>query len=291
MASPLSRRLGAMSGSKEIISFEAPGLSPPPPSTGRDKNCRTGRLIACRHRLGQSLVEAHYGIEARSGQRRNGSELQPLPFGSTDDTPWAFEPDWSERPVSAPSCRCSRRREAASVAPTPAINPSRSGRLGRVEDSFDFAACWVRGRVLKTSFRRMDVHCERLYRVSSSAQDGQDKVGVERLDRVITAHLAHDVARPAQLVPQEDLHLAAHRAHLLLGHAQVEVLLRSRPGLAVLVGEREPRCVAAVGAAAVQERSLEDADGTGRHGELEAALGVGARLAAGDRLALRLDPL
>ena len=68
---------------------------------------------------------------------------------------------------------------------------SRSGRLGRMEESFDFAACWVPGRVLKTSFPRMVVHCERLYRVSSSAQDGQDKVGVERLDRVITAHLAH----------------------------------------------------------------------------------------------------
>src|SRR5262249_28366344 len=60
---------------------------------------------------------------------------------------------------------------------------------------------------------------ERLYCVSSSAQDGQDQVGGERLYRVITAHLAHDVTGPAQLVAQEDLHLAAHRAHLLLGHA------------------------------------------------------------------------
>src|SRR5215831_19775953 len=134
----------------------------------------------------------------------------------------------------------------------------------------------------------MDVFCGRLYCVSSSAQDGQDKVGVERLDRVITAYLAHDITGPAQLVAQENLHLAAHRAHLLLGHAQVEVLLRSRPGLAVLVGEREPRCVATVSAAAVQESPLEDADGAGRHGELEAALGVGPRLVAGDRLALRL---
>jgi hypothetical protein len=50
---------------------------------------------------------------------------------------------------------------SGSSCPNPAINPSHSGRLGRMEDSFDFAACWVQGQVLKTSFRRMDVHCER----------------------------------------------------------------------------------------------------------------------------------
>jgi nucleotidyltransferase/DNA polymerase involved in DNA repair len=40
-----------------------------------------------------------------------------------------------------------------------------------MEDSFDFAAFRVQGRALKTSFRRMDVHCERLCRASSSAQE------------------------------------------------------------------------------------------------------------------------
>src|SRR6202047_1620622 len=41
MASQLSRRLGAMSGSKEITSFEAPALTAPPFNRS-GQNCRTG---------------------------------------------------------------------------------------------------------------------------------------------------------------------------------------------------------------------------------------------------------
>src|SRR6516162_8625707 len=93
-----------------------------------------------------------------------------------------------------------------------------------------------------------------------SSQDWQHEIGIEGLERVVAADLAHNVAGPAQFVAQENLHLAAHLSHLSLGHAEEEVLLRPRPGLAVLVGEAEPGCVGAVGAAAVQERALEDAD-------------------------------
>jgi hypothetical protein len=38
---------------------------------------------------------------------------------------------------------------SAGVAPIPAINPSRSGRLGRMEDSFNYAARLVQGRVFE----------------------------------------------------------------------------------------------------------------------------------------------
>ena len=83
----------------------------------------------------------------------------------------------------------------------------------------------------------------RISGTGSLAQDGWHEIRGERLDRVITAHLAHNVARWEQRVAQQDLHLAADAAHIPLWHTQKEILLRPGPWRAALVGESEPRRV------------------------------------------------
>jgi hypothetical protein len=74
-------------------------------------------------------------------------------------------------------------------------------------------------------------------------------------------------------------------------YAQEEILLRPGPRLAILVRERKPGRGGAVGAAAVEQGALEHADGAGWHCQLQAAHGLGARVAARHRLAHRLDAL
>src|SRR5512142_1923386 len=107
---------------------------------------------------------------------------------------------------------------------------------------------------------------------------------------MVAADLTHDVAGATKFVAQQDLHLAAHAPHLLLWHTEKEVLLRSRPRLAVLVGKGEPRGVADVGAAAVQECTLEDAKRAGAHRQLKPARGILCGFAARQRCPQRRYP-
>src|SRR5262245_37243347 len=80
---------------------------------------------------------------------------------------------------------------------------------------------------------------------------------------VQSVRVSHE--RRVDAVAQQRLYPRRHLAHPLVRDRQEVILLRARPGLAVLIRERQPRPVAAILAAAVHERAEEHDRGPGGH--------------------------